>query len=337
MTHPLRYEVNCSVLFTELPLLARPAAAADRIGAVVLVEPVSGAERYPLHAAADAVAVLDRVGADNVALLADLYHLTVNGDDLDAVVGRYADRVGHVQIADAPGRHEPGTGRIDLDRHLAALAAAGYDGLGRVRVYAGHDQRRRLRLAAPRAPRRPSTGLVLVPVAQDYFAGDMTLFDGDLDFGLRLGFAWSAALFVSISLFSTMSIDHLTDGLRGLWVFEKACFLVGYAFLLMCASLADIFRTVDAMRLKGIEMRLGKPLQAIGNMARLMVPAIITMARRSSTMMSVLQLRGFSFTQHRQTTTLAALRAADVTLLAAGLAIGAVAIAARAGLLPAIA
>jgi len=112
--------------------LAVAARAAARIGAVVLVEPVSGAPRYPLRTADDAVAVIDRVerdaGVDNLRLLADLYHLTVNGDDLDRVVTSYAPRVGHVQIADAPGRHEPGTGEIDLDRHLGALEAAGYSG-----------------------------------------------------------------------------------------------------------------------------------------------------------------------------------------------------------------
>ena len=112
--------------------LAFAARAAARIGAVVLVEPVSGAPRYPLRIADDAIAVIDRVegdaGVDNLRLLADLYHLTVNGDDLDRVVTRYAPRVGHVQVADAPGRHEPGTGEIDLDRHLVALAAAGYSG-----------------------------------------------------------------------------------------------------------------------------------------------------------------------------------------------------------------
>jgi hydroxypyruvate isomerase len=108
--------------------LTRAAAAAARIGATVVVEPISGAERYPLRTAADAVAVLDVVGAPNVRLLADLYHLAVNGEDLDAVIARHADRIGHVQIADAPGRHEPGTGGIDLGRHLAALAAAGYRG-----------------------------------------------------------------------------------------------------------------------------------------------------------------------------------------------------------------
>ncbi|MDT7643083.1 MAG: hydroxypyruvate isomerase [Pseudonocardiales bacterium] len=112
--------------------LAAAAAAVAEIDAVVLVEPVSGAPRYPLRHAADAIAVADRVeratGATNVGLLADLYHLTANGDDVDAVIARYADRIGHVQIADYPGRHEPGTGEIDLDGQLAALQAAGYDG-----------------------------------------------------------------------------------------------------------------------------------------------------------------------------------------------------------------
>ncbi|GAB1511243.1 hydroxypyruvate isomerase family protein [Actinophytocola sp. KF-1] len=105
--------------------LARAAAAFD---GVVLVEPLSGAPRYPLRTAADALAVIDRVGADNVKLLADLYHLTVNGDDLDAVIAEHTGRIGHVQIADAPGRHEPGTGSLDLDAHLQKLAANGYPG-----------------------------------------------------------------------------------------------------------------------------------------------------------------------------------------------------------------
>jgi hydroxypyruvate isomerase len=112
--------------------LAIAGRAAARIGGTVLVEPVSGAPRYPLLTAADAVGVIDRVAAEtgvgNLGLLCDLYHLAVNGDDLDQVIATYGDRVAHVQIADAPGRHEPGTGTLDLDRYLAMLAAAGYDG-----------------------------------------------------------------------------------------------------------------------------------------------------------------------------------------------------------------
>ena len=72
-------------------------------------------ERYPLLTAADALAVIDRVAAaPNVGLLADLYHLAVNGDDVDEVIADHADRIAHVQIADAPGRNEPGTGTLPL-------------------------------------------------------------------------------------------------------------------------------------------------------------------------------------------------------------------------------
>jgi hydroxypyruvate isomerase len=112
--------------------LALAAKAAADAGAVVLVEPVSGAPRYPLLTAADAVRVIDRVqrdaGAGNLRLLCDLYHLAANGDDLDAAIAAYTGRVGHVQIADYPGRHEPGTGELDLAGYLGRLAAAGYAG-----------------------------------------------------------------------------------------------------------------------------------------------------------------------------------------------------------------
>ena len=108
--------------------LTLAAAAAAQIGATVLVEPVSGAPRYPLRTAADVLAVMDGVAAENVRLLADLYHLTVNGDDVEAVIATHTPRIGHVQIADAPGRHEPGTGTIPLEAQLDALEAAGYTG-----------------------------------------------------------------------------------------------------------------------------------------------------------------------------------------------------------------
>ncbi|WP_158843206.1 hydroxypyruvate isomerase family protein [Saccharothrix deserti] len=113
---------------TALDNLAYAADVAAEIGAVVLVEPLSGAPDYPLLTAADALEFIDQVGRENVALLADLYHLAVNGDDLDAVVADHVDRIGHVQIADAPGRGEPGTGELDLFGYLSKLEANGYQG-----------------------------------------------------------------------------------------------------------------------------------------------------------------------------------------------------------------
>ncbi|NHU49271.1 TIM barrel protein [Rhodococcus sp. A14] len=112
--------------------LAHAGEAANQIGAVVLVEPVSGAVGYPLKHAADAVQVIDRVretfGTDNLRLLADLYHLEVNGDDISTALDVYADHIGHVQIADSPGRGEPGTGTLDLHCYLDQLRSNGYGG-----------------------------------------------------------------------------------------------------------------------------------------------------------------------------------------------------------------
>jgi hydroxypyruvate isomerase len=102
--------------------------AASRVPGVVVVEPISGIARYPLRTAADALDVIDTVDADNLGLLADLYHLTVNGDDVDAVLRGNAGRIAHVQIADAPGRNEPGTGTAPLSRYLSILREAGYRG-----------------------------------------------------------------------------------------------------------------------------------------------------------------------------------------------------------------
>ncbi|CAN5918531.1 TIM barrel protein [soil metagenome] len=110
------------------------AQAAERIGAVVLVEALNTPENphYPLVSSEGVIAVLDRVAApgavDNVAFLADLYHLARMGEDPIAVVRDHIDRIGHVQIADTPGRHQPGTGDLDVDGVLAALDEVGYDG-----------------------------------------------------------------------------------------------------------------------------------------------------------------------------------------------------------------
>lgn len=112
--------------------LGYASAAAARIGAGVLLEPVSGVEQYPLRTAADALAVIDEVRAvhraGNLRLLCDVYHLSVNGDDVDAVIAGHLAEIGHVQIADAPGRHQPGTGTLPIARWLDELSARGYDG-----------------------------------------------------------------------------------------------------------------------------------------------------------------------------------------------------------------
>jgi len=113
-------------LATENLALAAKAAAA--IDAKVLVEPVSGPKPYPLRTAGDVIGVLDRLDAPNVGFLCDLFHLANNGDDIDAALAAYANRIAHVQLADHPGRGEPGTGTLDLDRYLNTIQVSGYAG-----------------------------------------------------------------------------------------------------------------------------------------------------------------------------------------------------------------
>jgi hydroxypyruvate isomerase len=111
--------------------LAVAAAAAARINATVLVEPLSGAARYPLTTAAHVRDVLDQLaasGVDNAAMLADLYHLAVNGEDVGRAIADQRNVIAHVQIADAPGRGAPGSGELPLLEWLADLRAGGYDG-----------------------------------------------------------------------------------------------------------------------------------------------------------------------------------------------------------------
>ncbi|WP_336644561.1 hydroxypyruvate isomerase family protein [Microbacterium sp. USHLN186] len=112
--------------------LAIAGKAVGRIGGIVLLEPVSGADAYPLKTADDALAIIARVkdehGVENVHLLADFYHLAVNGDDVAAVIAEHAGEFGHIQIADAPGRGEPGTGELPLTEWIDAARAGGYTG-----------------------------------------------------------------------------------------------------------------------------------------------------------------------------------------------------------------
>ncbi|TXL89487.1 TIM barrel protein [Streptomyces sp. IB2014 016-6] len=117
--------------------LVLAARAADRIGATLLIEALNRPEspHYPLVSAEAAIDVADRVneatGLGNAAFLLDVYHLSMNGLDAEAlteVIDRYADRTGHVQIADNPGRGAPGTGTLPLQDLLDRLRKAGYEG-----------------------------------------------------------------------------------------------------------------------------------------------------------------------------------------------------------------
>ncbi|MFJ7058008.1 TIM barrel protein [Streptomyces microflavus] len=124
-------QVQDSLALENLVLVAR---AADRIGAILLVETLNKPESplYPLVSAPAAIEVVDKVnaatGLGNAKFLLDLYHLSMNGEDLSQAIKAYAAKTGHVQIADNPGRGAPGTGSLPLEQLLDELKDAGYAG-----------------------------------------------------------------------------------------------------------------------------------------------------------------------------------------------------------------
>jgi len=100
------------------------------IGVKVMVEPVNPVDvpGFFLSSLDAALEALDRADHPNLFLQFDFYHMAITEPDLVATIRRAGPRIGHVQFADTPGRHEPGTGTIDFARALAALKETGYVG-----------------------------------------------------------------------------------------------------------------------------------------------------------------------------------------------------------------
>ena len=116
--------------------LTNLALAAERLGSygVVLIEPLTRgtAGEYPIETAQDAIDTVLAARAfsnrDNIALLFDTFHLHNNGDDLFDVIDTHGSYISHVQVADSPGRHQPGTGVIPVADVIGRLWDSGYRG-----------------------------------------------------------------------------------------------------------------------------------------------------------------------------------------------------------------
>ncbi|MFI2261169.1 TIM barrel protein [Streptomyces tubercidicus] len=114
--------------------LAFAARAVAEVDGTLLIEALNAPEspHCPIVSAPKAIEVVDAVnaatGLGNARFLMDLYHLSMNGEDLDEIIDHYTPKTAHVQIADNPGRGAPGTGHLDVAGLLDRLAKAGYDG-----------------------------------------------------------------------------------------------------------------------------------------------------------------------------------------------------------------
>ncbi len=113
--------------------LRHAAAELKRAGLKLLIEPINTFDipGFCVSRTAQALALLDEVGADNAFLQYDVYHAQRMEGELGNTLARHLPRIAHVQIADNPGRHEPGSGEIHypwLFRHLDAIGYAGWVG-----------------------------------------------------------------------------------------------------------------------------------------------------------------------------------------------------------------
>ncbi len=106
------------------------AAAFKQAGLQLMLEPINRFDMpgYCINHSAYALDVLDEVGADNAFLQYDIYHAQRMEGELAATLQRHLARIGHIQLADNPGRHEPGTGEINFTFLLQHLDRLGYPG-----------------------------------------------------------------------------------------------------------------------------------------------------------------------------------------------------------------
>ncbi|MDR2838321.1 MAG: hydroxypyruvate isomerase [Azonexus sp.] len=118
----------------EAAYIANLRHAADRlatIGATVTIEPINSRLDMPGYWLDDidrAARLLDAIGRDNVGLQLDLYHAQIIRGDLARTLETHFARITHIQIADNPGRHEPGTGEIHYPYLFELLDRLGFSG-----------------------------------------------------------------------------------------------------------------------------------------------------------------------------------------------------------------
>ena len=102
----------------------------EKVGATLLVEAINTRDipGFYLQRTEQALALVDEVNAPNLRIQYDIYHMQIMEGDLAPTIEANFDRIGHFQLADNPGRNEPGTGEINYDFLLPFIDGLGYDG-----------------------------------------------------------------------------------------------------------------------------------------------------------------------------------------------------------------
>ncbi len=106
------------------------AAELEAAGIRLLVEACNTRDipGFYLNHSQQAIEIIEAVGSDNLFLQYDIYHMQVMEGDLATTLQRHLGRIGHLQLADNPGRHEPGTGEINFPFLFGWIDQLGYAG-----------------------------------------------------------------------------------------------------------------------------------------------------------------------------------------------------------------
>ena len=109
--------------------LAYAGRASREAGLQLLTEPINTRDipGFFLNTSAQGLAVIEEIGDGLVGLQYDAYHMQIMEGDLARTVEENLEVIGHIQIADNPGRHEPGTGEVNYGFFLRHLDAIGYE------------------------------------------------------------------------------------------------------------------------------------------------------------------------------------------------------------------
>ena len=140
--------VTPGMWLTAAHTLAGLAALGEKAGRVFALENLNTAvdhPRTPFARAADTIALVEAVGSPYLRLNLDLYHAQIGEGNLIQLVERALPLIGEIQVADVPGRCEPGTGEVHYPAVAAALDRLGYDGVVALEAFAATDSELALR------------------------------------------------------------------------------------------------------------------------------------------------------------------------------------------------
>jgi hydroxypyruvate isomerase len=141
------FQVSGEMWLTALRTLERLAELGERAGVTYCLENLNTVLDHPgvpLARARDTLALVEAVDSPHLRMMLDLYHAQIGEGNLVALVERAERAIGEVQVADVPGRCEPGTGEVYYPAVARALERVGYTGTVGLEAYASEDDARAL-------------------------------------------------------------------------------------------------------------------------------------------------------------------------------------------------